>query len=142
MSRFKSDSGRCIPVNENAFKFRDKWLKDCFPIRWKKEHEPDTESIHMNKAAEKGFEVGYFEAKKSYNWIFNDDFTLAYYEPDSKPLEETWSVQFITVGDCPDSDCWIAQGMNGSNRVYSGSFNEMNIAMKFLVDAYKEHRNG
>jgi len=140
MSRFKSDSGRCIPVNENAFKFRDKWLNECFPIRWKKEHEPDKESIHINKAAERGFEVGYFEAKKSYNWIFNDDFTLAYYEPDNKPIEETWNVQLILVGS--DSDCWLAQGMDGSSRVYSSSFGGMDIAMKFLVKAYKEYRNG
>lgn len=138
MSNFKSDSGRCIPVNEDAFKARDRWLNDFFPIKWKK-HEPDAESIHINKAAEKGFEVGYFEAKKSYNWIFNEDFTLAYYEPDSKPMEETWSVsRFIneTTGVY-----WLVQGLDAANRIYVADFKTLNEAMKDLVEAYKEFRN-
>ena len=70
--------------------------------------------------------------------IFNDDYSVAYYEPEGKPDEETWFVREIDNGN---DYFFEAGGMDSSNqicRARSGSFAQ---SARYIIKKYKEYRN-
>lgn len=87
-------------------------------------------------AALDGFEHGFAQARKSYKWIFNDDFTIGYYEPIERHSFDTWLIRKVSAQK------WAVIVMFEANQQHYEVVHGMDEAMRTLVNLFNRSRNG
>lgn len=105
-------------------------------IRARQAYISSFEDLEMRKVAINGFEHGFTQARKSYKWIFNDDFTIGYYEPIERRGFDTYLIRKVSARK------WAVIIMFEANQLHYEVVEGMDEAMKTLVNLFNEVKNG
>lgn len=103
-------------------------------IRARQAYISSFEDLEMRKVAINGFEHGFTQARKSYKWIFNDDFTIGYYEPIERHGFDTFLIRKVS------EQKWAVIVMFEANQYHYEVVHGMDKAMKTLVNLFNEVR--